>query len=683
MATIGNQRMRLLKIYLPMIVGFCVAGLNGPAAFGDRVVYEKGVVVYGGTSAGVVAAVQAARMSKMVALIEPGRHLGGMSAAGLGATDIGNKDAIGGISREFYQRVGRHYGWKEAWRFEPHVAEKVFNYMAHEAGVSVFLEKRIASVKKNGRRIETVVTHDGVRFRAKVFIDASYEGDLMAQAGVSYTVGRESNSQYDEDLNGVWLNQWHHQFEVPVDPYVVEGDPNSGLLPGVHGGDPGKQGRSDHRVQAYNFRMCLTKDPQNRIPFPKPADYDPSQYELLARYLQKAEVQGLTVPILHHTMMPNNKTDTNNNGGFSTDYTEANHDYPEGNWATRERIIKEHRIYQQGLMWFLCNDPRVPERIRKEVGQWSLCKDEFKDNGGWPHQLYIREGRRMVSGYVMTQHNCESHRVAQDSVGLASFGMDSHNCQRFIKDGAAWNGGNFYIPVPAPYPIAYRSIVPKQSECTNLLVPVCLSASHVAFGSIRMEPVFMILGQSAATAACLAIDGETAVQDVDIRKLQARLRADKQILLWRGEVRIGKDAKALPGIVIDDRDAEIVGNWLPSNGGKGYVGNWYLHDYNKRKGQLSVRFYLPIVRSGRYQVRLAYTPYNNRASNVPVTIRHAEGVNKVMVNMRKVPQEPDGFLTLGIYRFATKSEAYIEISNNGTDGYVIADAVQLLPAGHK
>ncbi|MHC4444695.1 MAG: FAD-dependent oxidoreductase [Planctomycetota bacterium] len=672
--------MNTLKHYSPFVFSLWAMVIHGSVVATD-VVHKCDVVIYGGTSAGVASAVQAARMGKGVALIEPGRHLGGMSAGGLGATDAGNKDAIGGISREFYQRVGRQYGKKVAWRFEPHVAERIFKEMIRQSKVPVFFEKRLASVEKEGGRIVTLTTNDGTRLSGKMFIDATYEGDLMARAGVSYTVGRESAAKYGEDLNGVRLDQWHHQFEVPVDPYVVAGVPSSGLLPGVHGGDPGRHGQGDNRIQAYNFRMCLTKRPENRIPFTKPEKYNTRTYALLARYLQQAEAQGITVPILHHTMMPNDKTDTNNNGGFSTDYTGANHDYPKGDWKTRQRIIEEHRVYQQGLMWFLCNDPRVPARVRNQVGQWGLSKDEFTDNGHWPHQLYIREARRMVSGYIMTQDNCESRRTVADSVGLAAFGMDSHNCQRFVKDGAVRNGGNFYIPFPAPYPIAYRSIVPKLSECTNLLVPVCVSASHAAFGSIRMEPVFMILGQSAATAACLAVDGGIAVQDVDIKKLQARLVADKQILFWQGERRFGRDPKELPGIVVDDREAEIFGNWLPSNGGKGFIGNWYLHDYNKRKGQLSVRFNLPVTNTGRYRVRLAYTWYNNRASNVPVVVSHADGMDKRIVNMREDPQEPGGFLTLGTYHFDASSDGYVEISNKDTDGYVIADAVQLLPAG--
>lgn len=489
------------------------------------------VAVYGGTSGGVAAAVQAARMGKQVVLIEPGKHLGGLTTGGLGATDIGNKGAIGGIAREFYQRVGRHYGQDEAWKFEPHVAEAIMDELAATPGVTVVRGQRLDldhGVKKTRSKIVSITMESGQSYAARVFIDASYEGDLMAKAGVSYHVGREANSVYDETLNGVQLGSTKHQFKKPVDPYISPGDPASGLLPGIHDGSPGKHGEGDRRVQAYNFRMCLTDDPANRLPFPKPPRYDPLRYELLRRYIEAGvfDALGSNLP------MPNHKTDTNNNGAFSTDNIGMNYDYPDGDYVTREKIFQEHVAYQQGMMWFLANDPRLPEKVRREVNRWGLCKDEFRDSGGWPHQLYIREARRMISDYVMTQHNCQGRRVAEDAIGLAAYGMDSHNTQRWVKDGHAINEGDVQVHGFTPYPIAYRSIVPKQSECENLLAPVCLAASHIAYGSIRMEPVFMVLGQSAATAACLAIDAGMPVQEVDTASLRERLLADRQVLAW-------------------------------------------------------------------------------------------------------------------------------------------------------
>jgi hypothetical protein len=510
-----------------MSITFLLAVTAAVAAPADK--YD--IAVYGGTSGGVAAAVQAARMGKTVVLIEPGKHLGGLTAGGLGATDIGNKGAIGGIAREFYRRLGKHYGKDEAWTFEPHIAEQVMNDLVREAGVTVVFGERLDlkhGLKKQGRRITSIVMESGRTVTAAVYIDTSYEGDLMAKAGVSYHVGREANSVYGETFNGVQLGSTKHQFKVHIDPYIKPGEPASGLLPCVHEGSPGEHGQGDHRVQAYNFRMCLTDDPANRLPFPKPAGYNPVRYELLLRYIQAGvfDALGSNLP------MPNRKTDTNNNGAFSTDNIGMNYDYPDGDYATRERIFQEHVTYQQGLMWFLANDPRVPERVRDEVNRWGLCKDEFIDHGGWPHQLYIREARRMISDYVMNQHNCEGRRVAGDSIGLAAYGMDSHNTQRWVKDGYASNEGDVQVGGFRPYPIAYRSIVPKKEECHNLLVPVCLSASHIAYGSIRMEPVFMVLGQSAATAASEALDAGIAVQDVDAKRLQQRLLADKQVLVW-------------------------------------------------------------------------------------------------------------------------------------------------------
>lgn len=491
------------------------------------------LVVYGGTSAGVVSALQAARMNKTVIVVHPGRHLGGLTSGGLGATDIGNKKAIGGISREFYTRLGRHYGKEEAWTFEPHVAEDTFKAMVAEAGIPIAYDQRLdlgKGVEMDHGRIVAIVMESGRRFHGRMFIDATYEGDLMAKAGVSYHVGRESNATYGETLNGVQTKQAiYHQFECPIDPCVIAGDPGSGLLPGIQEDGPGEEGSGDRRVQAYNFRMCLTNDPANRMPFPKPEKYDPLRYELLLRYLNTGHwtVMGLSTP------MPNNKTDTNNKGAFATDNIGMNYDYPDGNYAVRERIFKEHRDYQQGLMWFVANDPRVPEHVRTEMSRWGLPKDEFVDSAGWPPQLYVREARRLISDYVMTQHDCEGRTKIDDTVGLAAYTMDSHHVQRYAKDGRVWNEGDVEVGGFPPYPIAYRAIRPKRAECANLLVPVCLSASHIAFGSIRMEPVFMVLGQSAATAACLALDADTTVQDVDVTDLQERLRQDGQVLEWK------------------------------------------------------------------------------------------------------------------------------------------------------
>ncbi|MBI3462667.1 MAG: FAD-dependent oxidoreductase [Planctomycetes bacterium] len=660
------------------------------------------IIVYGGTAGGVAAAIQAARMGKRVLLVEPGEHIGGLTSGGLGATDIGNKAAIGGISREFYRRVGEHYArdesWKyetrdqyrsgrqqsgevEMWTFEPHVAEEILRAMLAEAHVPVIFHERLDlknGVHKDGQRIVSIRMESGLTLTAGMFIDATYEGDLMARAGVSYHVGRESNATYGETLSGVQPRLRKHQFQVAVDPYIKPGDPSSGLLPGIQGTDPGKSGEGDHRVQAYNFRMCLTNVPENRIAFPKPAGYDPMRYELYLRTILAGQWDGLGAP----AMMPNRKTDTNNNGAFSTDNIGMNYDYPDGDYVTRERVFKEHVTYQQGMMWFLANDPRVPERIRREANLWGLAKDEFVKTGGWPHQMYIREARRMIGPYVMTQHNCQGRAIAEDPVGLAAYTMDSHNVQRYADEGRVWNEGDVQVGGFSPYPISYRSMVPKESDCTNLLVPVCLSASHIAYGSIRMEPVFMVLGQSAATAAAQAIDQRTSIQGIDRARLRKRLSDNKQVLAWTGpKPQPPLDAKQLPGFVIDDAQAEIIGPWSESSSVGGFVGARYLHDGDANKGQCRIRYTVRVPIAGRYEVRISYTPNANRATNARVGIVHAGGTAEHKVNQQMKPAAPNGFVSLGTYRFATDSPAAIEISNAGADGHVIADAVQLVPSG--
>jgi hypothetical protein len=531
--------------------------LAAAAAFsGQACAFEPSydVIVYGGTASGVSAAVQVARMGRSVLLIEPGKHLGGMTSGGLGATDVGNKRAIGGLAREFYRRIRTHYAdnaaWTHekradfkggghdpaedtAWTFEPHVAEKVFNDLVRESKAPVVFGQRLdlkAGVRKDGTHIVSITMEGGETYRGQVFIDATYEGDLMANAGVSYHIGREANRTYGETLNGVQVkNALHHQFIKRITPYVKPDDPASGLLPCVHAGPPGIDGEGDRRVQTYNFRLCATDCPENRRPWPKPGTYDETQYELL---LRNFEAGDLRLP-WNHVRMPNRKTDTNNNFAFSTDNIGMNYAYPDADYATRDRISREHADYQKGLLWTLANHPRVPEEVRRHFRTWGLARDEFTDTANWPHTLYVREARRMIGAYVMVEQNCRGRRVAEDSVGLAAYTMDSHNVQRYVTpDGQVLNEGDVQVGGFPPYPISYRAIIPKPAECSNLLVPVCLSASHISYGSIRMEPVFMVLGQSAATAAVFAVEGKGVVQEVDCRKLRERLLRDKQILEW-------------------------------------------------------------------------------------------------------------------------------------------------------
>ncbi|HEX3868848.1 MAG TPA: FAD-dependent oxidoreductase, partial [Pirellulales bacterium] len=632
--------------------------------------------------------------------LETGLHIGGLTSGGLGSTDIGNKAAIGGLSRVFYKRIKRHYdlsgSWQyelpedyagkrkgrvdadAMWMFEPHVADIVLRDMLAEAKVPVVFNQRLdlkSGVTKDGLRIESIRMETGEVYTAKMFIDATYEGDLMAGAGCSYAIGREANSQYKETLNGVQLGSKKHQFQVPIDPYVKPGDPSSGLLPGVHGGSPGEQGQGDKRIQAYNFRMCLTDVAENQVPFYKPDGYDPMRYEVSLRLILAGQGGGIG-----GSPMPNRKTDTNNAGAFSTDNIGMNYDYPDGDYATRERIWKEHITYQLGWMWFLCNDPRLPEKVRAANRKWGLAKDEFTDTGHWPNQLYVREARRMISDYVMTEHNCRGTAVAPDSVGMGAYGMDSHNTQRWVKGGHCSNEGDVQVHGFSPYPIAYRSIVPKESECANLLVPICMSSTHIAYGSIRMEPVFMVLGQSAATAASMAIDQNVAVQKINTSALTERLLADDQVLEWTGPNYVLVDSATLPGIVLDDDKAELAGDWVSSSSGRTHVGPSYLHNqYDKKAPELkTARFEIAVPAAGRYDVRISWAPQANRASNVPVTIASAERTKTVFVDQRKEPADKL-FQSLGTFQFDTELPAVITISTEDTNGYVIVDAVQLLP----
>jgi len=516
------------RFLFAFIVWACLA-LRGRAGQ----IVQCDLCVFGATSAGVAAAVQAAREGRKVVLTEHGGHVGGLTAGGLSQTDIGNKSAIGGLAREFYQRLGRHYGTNEAWQFEPSVAEGVFNDLL--AGVPVYFHQRLASVATNHARLQSLTMSDGTIFQARVFIDATYEGDLMAKAGVSYVVGREANSVYNETLNGIRALTPKHQFTIGVDPYLRPGDPSSGLLPLVQNQPAGQAGQGDTSVQAYNFRLCLTQNPTNKLPIVPPADYDPARYELLARYIEGLVAAGHPVSLgqfIHIQPMPDGKTDINNNGAFSTDFIGGNAGYADGSEEERARIWRAHEDYTRGFLHFLATSPRLPPALRAEMQSWGLCKDEFTDTGGWPHQLYIREARRMVSDYVMTENNCHYSIVLPDPIGLAAYTMDSHNCRRIVRDGRVENEGDVQVGGFPPYQISYRSIVPRESQGENLLVPVCLSASHIAYGSIRMEPVFMVLGQSAAVAAGLALDEQVSVQKIRDDELRRRLLAARQVLAW-------------------------------------------------------------------------------------------------------------------------------------------------------
>lgn len=498
----------------------------------DHPILTADLCIYNASAAGVTAAIQAVRDGLAVILCNPGWHVGGLSSAGLGFTDFGNKAAVGGIALEFYQHLGQHYGVEAEWRFEPHVAEKVLTEWLAEIGVTVHHGRYLeTALVENNRIIEIAFSH-GSRVRAKYFIDASYEGDLLAAAGVDFSTGRESNATYGETLNGQQIPPEYHQFDFAVDPYVVPGDPTSGLLPGIEPGVP-EIGGGDDRVQAYNFRLCMTQREDIRVPFPKPAVYNRSLYELLARYL----AGGWDRVFWKFDMIRGLKTDTNNYGAVSSDFIGENYAWPTASHVEREQIFQAHVNYHQGLWWFYRTDPAVPADLQAQVNTWGLAGDEFTDTGHWPHQLYIREGRRMKSDFVMTEQHCLSQVLVEDVIGLAAYTMDSHNCRRFVKDGRVFNEGDVQVHLPRPYGISYRTITPKRSQIANLLVPVCLSSSHIAYGSIRMEPVFMVLAQAAAAAAAIALKQDNLpVQDVPYSDLRASLEANNQVLVWNEEL---------------------------------------------------------------------------------------------------------------------------------------------------
>ena len=521
-------------------------------------IYNADIIIYGGTSAAIIAAVEVVKSGKTVLIVSPEQHLGGLTSGGLGFTDTGNKAVIGGLSREFYHRVWLHYkdaaawNWQNQsdfgnkgqetvamdgefrtmWLFEPHVAERVFEDFVKENNIKVlrgeWLDRNKGVVKKKGEII-SFSTLSGKVFKGKMFIDATYEGDLMAVAGINFHVGREGNAKYNETFNGVQTGvfQHDHHFKSNISPYKIKDDPSSGLLPYISAEPPGEFGAADKKIQAYCFRMCMTNHPENSVAFPKPDNYDASKYELLLREFNTGRNDWFS----KFDVLPNKKTDTNNHGAFSSDFIGMNYDYPEADYQRRAEIIKQHYDYQAGLLWFVANDPRVPDAIRTKMASYGLAKDEFKDNNHWPHQIYVRESRRMIGDYITTEHDVMQRIETPESIGMGSYHIDSHNTQRYVtSEGYVQNEGDIGVKPPGPYRISYGSIVPKKEECTNLFVPVCVSSSHIAYGSIRMEPVFMILGQSAAVAACLAIDEKCAIQDVSYNQLKKLLENKNQIL---------------------------------------------------------------------------------------------------------------------------------------------------------
>lgn len=630
------------------------------------------ICIYGATSGGVIAAYTAAAQGKKVILIATGSHVGGLSSGGLGYTDIGNKYVVTGLALDFYRRVGRHYGKLEQWIFEPHVAEDIFReYLKHKNITAIYghsLVKTDLSIKKTGITIKGIILHPSltdkapdIRIAAKVFVDCSYEGDLMAKARVKYTIGREANSQYNETLDGVELRD-KHQFADGVDPYKILGDPKSGLLWGISSDTLKPNGTGDHRVQTYNVRVCLSNDPANSIPITRPADYDSTHYEL---YLRMIHYKAPTSLPMYISMMPNHKTDINNNGPFSTDMIGVNYDYPNGDEATREMIIRMHKSYTQGLFYFLGYDERVPENIRQQMLQWGYPKDEYTDNGNWTPQIYVREARRMIGRYVMTQANCEGKTTVNDGIAMAAYTMDSHNAERIVVNGMVKNEGDVQVGGFGPYPISYRAITP--GNVTNLLVPVCLSASHIAYGSIRMEPVFMVLSQSAAQAAVWAIDHHTAVQKVNVKEIQKALRDNP---LADGST---------PDIVIDDNDKRHVsttGKWI--TGKDGYGPTKLISDTTDVSVK-TVKYSHAITKAGPYKI-FTYSSAENKTS-FRVDINNGRYRKTLIVNPGETEiegQTSGEWISLGEYEMQA-GQVSVKISAIHPADKIEADAVLLVP----
>jgi hypothetical protein len=631
---------------------------------------EVDICIYGGTASGVVAAYSARMTGKTVLLVEPGKYLGGMTTGGLGQTDIGNKYAVTGLARLFYRRIGTHYGKFEEWQFPPSVATNEINRFIADGDVETLFLHRIVSAEKQGTVIRHITLENAgdasaphVVVKAKQFIDCSYEGDLMARAGVSYFTGRESNEMFDESLNGVQMSIMH-QFPDSIDPYRVEGDPSSGLCWGISDATLQPHGSGDKFIQAYNFRICLTDNPAIRRPFEKPATYDPAKYELLARATRKMP-PDINLYLLYDSEMPDFKYDVNNRGPLSTDMIGMNYDYPDGDYETRAKIWQEHVEYTKGLMYFMSHDERIPDELRTKVNELGWAKDEFVDNDNFPTQLYVREARRLNGEYVMTQHNCQGDETVGDGIGMAAYGMDSHNCQRMVVNGMVKNEGDVEYGGFPPYPILYKSLTPKRTECTNLLVPVCMSSTHIAYGSIRMEPVFMVLGQSAAVAASLAIDGGGSVQEVNVTELRKILKNNPYL------------DGSTPEVLTDDTDIDKIAHagWWEKRVAYNCYKTSFIYSANQHANS-TCTFHPLIKNPGKYAVYFYCTALSDKElpDILSIDVKNGESTNSVSI----APKEHrGGWAKIGSYTF--DKQAAITVDGVKTKGPVFADAVLLIP----
>lgn len=635
-----------------------------------KITYD--ICVYGATSAGIIAAYTAKMQGKSVILLEPSNQIGGLTTGGLGQTDIGNKYAITGLSRDFYRKIGQHYGKFEQWTFEPKVASDIFNSYLKKADIKVFTKKQLINVIKSKSMIRQIELLDENKQRmlvtAKYFLDCTYEGDLMAMAGVTFTVGREDNKQYGETWNGVQMLD-KHQFPDGIDPFKTLGDSTSGLLWGISSEKLAPKGSGDQKVQAYNFRMCLTDSVENMVPIEAPDDFDPSHYELLLRYIDKKQPIELNWALMHLQPMPNRKLDINNSGPFSSNLIGGNYNYPNANYDERKIIQKKHENHIKGFFYFLGNDPRVPAHLRAEMKKWGYPKDEYLNNNHFSPQMYVREARRMISEVVMTEKHCVGTQTVTDGIGLAAYTMDSHNTQRIVVKDAngkyqVKNEGDVQMGLGGldPYPISYRALLPRKSECTNLLVPVCLSASHIAFGSIRMEPVFMVLAQSAATAAVLAMDSKKGLHELNVTKLQEILKSNP---LADG---------SLPEILIDnsyDGQFSVLGEHIIMKKQYGRYGK----DYVKINSNGQATFSTIVSNAGKYNLQVYFPKSENNSKNVKIIVKIG---NQIIEKQFEIDANENDWYNCGEMEIPSGEKVSVTLSSLSDAGF-IADAILFVP----
>ncbi|HZV35186.1 MAG TPA: FAD-dependent oxidoreductase, partial [Verrucomicrobiae bacterium] len=643
--------------------------------------FQSDICVYGGTSGGVIAAVAAARLGKKVALVCVNNHPGGMTSSGLGVTDVGDFPAsIGGLAAEFYSRVGQAYGSNgPVYWFEPHVAEQTFLQMLNGAGVKLYTHMQLASVTMSNLVITQITMTDGTAFAAKEFIDASYEGDLMAQSQVTYTWGREGTNVYGESLAGVFVNS----VQYDCDPYVVPGNQASGLLPLIQSNAPGTIGQGDQRMQTYNFRLCLTQTVTNQIPITPPTNYSEATYELLHRYINAYVASNGSVPLNRlidvQTLIPNNKTDINAYADVSTDFIGYNWAYPTNAAAGRQLIYQQHKDYIAGLLYYLATSTNVPLNVRTNMQSYGYAADEFQDNGGWPYDMYVREARRMISDYVMLQQDALGTRAATDPIALGNYTLDCHPDARLAVNGVAVWEGAIGVSIPEPFPVSYRSIVPATGQCQNLFSTFCLSASHVGFASLRTEPVFMELSHAAGDAASFAIDDQVPVQQVSYQKLSAQLLADGQLLSWNAAQPIGTNGIILT--VTNTSGLSYSSGWSvgANSGGWPLPNGTYWHDGNSGKGTKFVRFTPSIPTNGYYDVYIWWVYASNRATNAPLRISSTSATNTVYINQQI--NCTNWVKIASSNYFVAGTSGSVTVSNFNTTGYVVANAVRWQPLG--